>query len=50
MAKKTVATLQKKSKRMTMAIKIVKSKKSGSYTFVEKILPPDQVNSWLSQK
>jgi len=39
MAKKTVATLQGKSKRLTKAIKMVKSPKTGAY-FVEKIVLP----------
>jgi hypothetical protein len=50
MAKKTVATLQTSSKRLTKAIKMVKSPKSGAYTFVESILDPSQVNEWLAKK
>ncbi len=50
MAKKTVATLQSSSKRLTKAIKMVKSPKSGAYTFVESIMPPEMVNDWLSKK
>ena len=50
MAKKTVASLQTSSKRLTKAIKMVKSPKSGSYTFVESILDPSQVNEWLAKK
>jgi hypothetical protein len=50
MAKKTVATLQTTSKRLTKAIKMVKSPKSGAYTFVESIMPPEMVNDWLSKK
>ena len=50
MAKKTVATLQTSSKRLTKAIKMVKSKKSGSYTFVESMMLPEKVNEWLSKK
>ncbi|HMB64355.1 MAG TPA: DUF4295 domain-containing protein [Eudoraea sp.] len=50
MAKKTVATLQSSSKRLTKAIKMVKSPKSGAYTFQEAIMPPETVNEWLSQK
>ena len=50
MAKKTVATLQTSSKRLTKAIKMVKSEKSGSYTFVESTMLPEQVNEWLSTK
>lgn len=50
MAKKTVATLQSSSKRLTKAIKMVKSDKSGAYTFVESVMPPEMVNDWLSKK
>ncbi len=50
MAKKTVASLQTSSKRLTKAIKMVKSPKSGAYTFVESIMPPEMVNDWLSKK
>lgn len=50
MAKKTVASLQTSSKRLTKAIKMVKSQKSGAYTFVESVMPPEMVNDWLSKK
>lgn len=50
MAKKSVASLQTGSKRLTKAIKMVKSPKSGAYTFVESIMPPDLVNEWLNKK
>jgi len=50
MAKKTVATLQSSSKRLTKAIKMVKSPKSGAYTFVESVMPPEAVNEWLGKK
>jgi len=50
MAKKTVASLQTSSKRLTKAIKMVKSPKSGAYTFVESVMPPEMVNDWLSKK
>ena len=50
MAKKSVATLQTNSKRLTKAIKMVKSPKTGAYTFVESILSPDRVNEFLSKK
>lgn len=50
MAKKTVATLQTTSKRLTKAIKMVKSPKTGAYTFVEAIMPPEFVNDWLNKK
>ena len=50
MAKKTVATLQTSSKRMTKAIKMVKSPKTGAYTFAEAVMPPELVNEWLAKK
>lgn len=50
MAKKTVATLQTSSKRLTKAIKMIKSPESGAYTFVETVMPPELVNEWLSKK
>ena len=49
MAKKTVATLQSSSKRLTKAIKMVKSPKTGAYTFVESVMPPEFVNDWLAK-
>jgi uncharacterized protein DUF4295 len=50
MAKKSIASLQTGSKRLTKAIKMVKSDKSGAYTFVESMMPPDRVNEWLAKK
>lgn len=50
MAKKSVATLQTGSKRLTKAIKMVKSPKSGAYTFVEAIMAPEKVNEFLAKK
>lgn len=50
MAKKTVATLQTSSKRLTKAIKMVKSPKSGAYVFVESVMSPELVNDWLNKK
>tara|TARA_B100001094_G_C17906276_1_gene658987 strand:+ start:447 stop:599 length:153 start_codon:yes stop_codon:yes gene_type:complete len=50
MAKKTVATLQTSSKKLSKAMKMVKSPKTGAYIFQEKILPTDLVNEWLSKK
>ena len=44
MAKKSVASLQTGSKRLSKAIKMVKSPKTGAYSFVETILSPDKVN------
>ena len=50
MAKKTVASLQTSSKRLTKAIKMVKSPKTGAYTFVEGVMTPEEVNEFLSKK
>ncbi|TYA54817.1 DUF4295 domain-containing protein [Formosa maritima] len=50
MAKKSVASLQTGSKRLTKAIKMVKSPKTGAYMFVESIMSPEQVNDWLSKQ
>ena len=49
MAKKTVATLQTASKRLTKAIKMVKSPKSGAYTFVEAVMTPEEVDEFLKR-
>ena len=50
MAKKVVASLQSGSKRLTKAIKMVKSPKTGAYMFVESIMTPDRVNDFLTKK
>ncbi|OIQ30679.1 MAG: DUF4295 domain-containing protein [Bacteroidetes bacterium MedPE-SWsnd-G2] len=50
MAKKSVASLQSGSKRLTKAIKMVKSPKSGAYSFVESVMAPDLVNDFLKKK
>jgi hypothetical protein len=50
MAKKTVATLQTASKRLSKAIKMVKSPKTGAYTFVESIMSPEAVDEFLKKK
>jgi len=50
MAKKSVASLQTGSKRLTKAIKMVKSPKTGAYMFVESIMAPGQVNDWLTKQ
>ncbi|WP_068597732.1 DUF4295 domain-containing protein [Vaginella massiliensis] len=49
MAKKTVATLQTGSKKMTKVIKMVKSPKTGAYVFVEKVVNADDANSFFSK-
>ena len=50
MAKKSVASLQTGSKRLSKAIKMVKSPKTVAYTFVEAIMDPTQVNDFLAKK
>ncbi|PRX43117.1 DUF4295 domain-containing protein [Salegentibacter salegens] len=49
MAKKSVGTIQTGAKRLTKAIKMVKSPKSGAYTFVEQIMTPEEVNDFLKK-
>ena len=50
MAKKSVATLQTGAKRLTKAIKMVKSPKTGAYMFVESVMSPEFVNDFLNKK
>ncbi len=50
MAKKSVASLQTGSKRLTKVIKMVKSEKTGAYIFVESIMDPSKVNDFLNKK
>ncbi|PXY42567.1 DUF4295 domain-containing protein [Flavobacterium cheongpyeongense] len=50
MAKKTVASLQTASKRLSKAIKMVRSPKTGAYTFVESIMAPEEVDTFLKKK
>ncbi|CAN5176522.1 DUF4295 domain-containing protein [soil metagenome] len=50
MAKKSVASLQTGSKRLTKAVKMVRSPKTGAYTFVESIMTPEAVNDFLDKK
>ncbi len=48
MAKKTVARLKKgESKGMTKVIKVVKSPKTGAYSFKSEIVSKDMVNDYL---
>ena len=50
MANKSVASLHTGSKRLTNAIKMVRSVISGAYTFVESIMDPSKLNDFLSTK
>lgn len=47
MAKKSVATLQTGSKRLTKAMKMVKSPKTGAYIFKEAMVSPEMINDWM---
>lgn len=50
MAKKVVASLQKGGgKEHTKVIKMVKSDKTGSYTFKEEIVQNDKVKEWFTK-
>jgi hypothetical protein len=52
MAKKVVATLKKQGagKGVAKVIKMVKSEKTGAYTFQEEIVPTEEVQSFLAKK
>ena len=51
MAKKAVASLQKRgAKDFTKVIKMVKSPKTGAYSFKEEIVPKDKVDEFLAAK
>jgi hypothetical protein len=50
MAKKVVASLQKGGgKEHTKVIKMVKSEKSGAFTFKEEIVHNDKVKEWFEK-
>ena len=50
MAKKVVATLQKgEGRTYSKVIRVVKSPKSGAYTFKEEMVPNDQVQAALNK-
>jgi hypothetical protein len=50
MAKKTVATLQKGSgKGYSKVVRMVKSEKSGSYTFKESIIANEEVANYFKK-
>ncbi len=51
MAKKTVATLRTSSgKDFAKVIRMIKSPKTGAYTFKETIVPNDQVKEFLAKQ
>ncbi|HOI47834.1 MAG TPA: DUF4295 domain-containing protein [Prolixibacteraceae bacterium] len=50
MAKKTVATLQKGAgKGFAKVVKMVKSPKTGAYSFQEEIVPNEEVNNFFKK-
>ena len=50
MAKKVVASLQKGGgKEHTKVIKMIKSEKSGAFTFKEEIVHNDKVKEWFEK-
>jgi len=50
MAKKTVATLQKGTgKGYAKVIKMVKSEKTGAYSFKEEVIPTDEVKDYFKK-
>ena len=51
MAKKVVATLKnKEAKNFAKVIKMVKSEKTGAYTFREEMVPQDDVQKAMARK
>jgi hypothetical protein len=50
MAKKVVATLQTQGKDFTKVIQVVRSKKTGAYTFKEDVIQNDRVQELISKK
>jgi len=51
MAKKVVATLKnKEAKNFARVIRMVRSDKTGAYTFKEEMVPQDDVQKTLSKK
>jgi hypothetical protein len=49
MAKKVVATLQTAGKNYAKVIRMVKSPKTGAYTFKENVLHVEQVKDFLAK-
>lgn len=51
MAKKVVASLQKGAgKGFSKVIKMVKSEKTGAYTFIEEVVPNENVKDYFAKK
>lgn len=49
MAKKPMSRVQKGGKRLTKAVKMVRSPKTGAYLFKEAILNPDDVDAFFKE-
>lgn len=49
MAKKVVASLQSSTKKMTKAIKMTKSPKTGAYIFVEKVMNAEETADFFKK-
>ena len=50
MAKKVVASLQTAGKNYAKVIKMVKSQKTGAYTFKENVMHVEEVKNYLAKK
>ena len=50
MAKKVVATLQTAGKNYTKVIRMMKSPKTGAYTFKENVIHVEDVKDYLAKK
>jgi len=51
MAKKTVASLQTGGgKEHTKVVKMIKSEKTGAYSFKEEIVHNDRIKNWFAEK
>ena len=50
MAKKVVASLQTQGKNYAKVIKMVRSPKTGAYTFKENVLHVEDVKNYLAKK
>lgn len=47
MAKKPMSRVQTGSKRLTKAVKMVKSPKTGAYVFKESVMAPEDVSDYF---
>lgn len=50
MAKKVVASLQAAGKDFAKVVRMVKSPKTGAYSFKQNIVPMDQVKEFINKK